>query len=154
MHVLRLERLSTKSVGATVLVETKTVTQVVWSAFAVALVMWKGDTDVGSYASNFLSMPSGDIISAVWWSFWIGAGTSALSTWAQVVGQERVGPSRAAVCYASQPLFAAGLACAFGIDRLTPQEVVGGALIVAAGALLAIGDRRDKRRGSDEASSP
>lgn len=140
--------------GATVLVQVKTLTQVVWSAFSVALVMAQGNTEVASYALNFLSMPMGDMVSAVWWSFWIGALTSALSTWAQVVGQERVGPSRAAVCYASQPLFAAGLACAVGIDRLTPQEVVGGGLIVAAGALLAIGDRRGKRRGDDEVSSP
>lgn len=129
--------------------QTKIITQVVWSAFAVALVMARGDTEVGSYVANFLEMPTAEMLSAVWWSFWIGAATTALATWAQVVGQERVGPSRAAIFYASQPLFAAGLACAFGIDKLTPQEILGGGLIVVAGVLLAVGDSSDKRKAND-----
>lgn len=68
--------------------------------------------------------------------------TTALATWAQVVGQQRVGPSRAAIFYATQPVWAVGLACAAGLDRLTGPEVVGGGLIVAAGAVVAVMDRR------------
>lgn len=141
--------MSKLSVGPLVLVESKVLMQALLSFIVVVFLMQTGDTKVWDYATNFFSMPMGTIMKSIWWCFWIGAATTSLATWGQVVGQERVGPSRAAVFYASQPIFAASIATAVGFDHLTPEEVLGGALIVAAGALLAIVDERDKRKAQE-----
>jgi drug/metabolite transporter (DMT)-like permease len=68
---------------------------------------------------------------------WIGALTTAAATAAQVEGQRRVGPSLAAVVYSSQPAFAAALAIALLHDHLSRTEIVGGTIVVLAGASVA-----------------
>lgn len=151
--MLRLEVLSTVSPSPVLLVQCKAVCQMILSAVSIAFVVASGDNSIASYLSDALSFPPTELINVIWWMFWIGAGTTALATWAQVVGQERVGPSRAAVIYASQPVWAVGLAFALGMDRLTVNECIGGSLIVAAGAIVALsGDKSSSNLDKDEDS--
>lgn len=144
--MLRLERISENSASPLLLVEYKVQSQTVLAFLTLSFVVWNGNTAVFDYAHNFFSMPMEVILSSSWWCFWIGAGTTSLATWAQVVGQARVGPSRSAVFYSAQAVWAAGMACAIGLDQLTLKEVFGGGLIVAAGALLALADIRENQK--------
>lgn len=115
------------------------------SLLAVIGTTINGDDGVVQYVSAFGSMSQSERIAAVAWSMWIGVGTTALATWAQVVGQERVGGSKAAVVYASQPVWAVALACGLGLESLTPMELLGGGVIVGAGMLAAIGEMGSKQ---------
>lgn len=133
IHVIRLERLSNNCASATALVRSKALTQLVLASIvaAVALADPVGASQTFIHANRALR---DDLVAAAC-VVWIGVFTTAVATWAQVVGQKRVGPSRAAVVYASQPVWAAALATGLGIDSLNAAEVFGGLLIAAAGLL-------------------
>lgn len=145
LYVVRLEVLSDRVGRALSLVKVKIQTQVALSALTAAALYAVGDVDSMSYISA-LPLSWNDGLLTVACIAWIGAGSTALANWFQVVGQRRVGPSQAAVGYASQPIWAVLIAVALRVDRLGWTEVVGGGLIVAAGSLLAVLDRREKNR--------
>lgn len=105
-----------------------------------------GDSTVPSYFSHALSMSASDMLVTVLGIIWIGFFTNAGSTWAQIVGQQRVGASKAAIFYASQPVWAAGLSIATGLDSLTVNEVIGGALIISGSLLLAAVDHNESKK--------
>lgn len=99
-----------------------------------------GDSTIPSYLEYTLKMSTQDIFTTVLCIIWIGFAANALSTWAQIVGQQRVGASKAAIFYASQPVWAAGLSIASGLDSLSNNEIAGGAFIIAGSLLLAVVD--------------
>ena len=60
-----------------------------------------------------------------------------LQTWAQA----RIAPTRAAVAMMLEPVFAAGIAVAVGVDELTLRMVIGGALVLVAMYVVELGPR-------------
>lgn len=80
---------------------------------------------------------------------WIGVATNALSTWAQVNAQQRVGAARASIFYATQPVWAVVTAVLAGVDTLSLFEIIGGLLIVSASIVVAIADL-GARKGQTE----
>lgn len=130
LHVIRLEQLSKRVKSAVNLVRDKTMIQLV---FSIACMVWTfGSSDVQRFVAAVPTMSLRTLSEVSLLIVWLGSATSALATWAQVAGQKRVGPSRAAVVYASQPVWATSLAVASGIDHPTQNEIVGGFLIVLA----------------------
>jgi len=68
---------------------------------------------------------------------WCGLVVNAIASFLQVGGQQAIGPARAQVVYASQPLWAAGLALVFLNETVGPEGVVGGLAFLAAMFLAA-----------------
>ena len=122
---LRLFRLG-KRVPTSELITTKMVTQ---SFLAFSMLSFFGRQE----AMNFLSGSSADdfkLVCVV--ALWSGLAVNCVAPYLQVSGQQAVGPARAQILYASQPLWAAimsfillGEAC--GIEGFT-----GGALFLVA----------------------
>jgi len=67
-----------------------------------------------------------------WASLWCGAMTCAYTIWAQSFGQQKVGPTEANLVYTAQPLFSALFAAALLGETMSPQALVGGAIVVSA----------------------
>ena len=61
---------------------------------------------------------------------WTGLLSSAASGWAQTKGQQSVPASEAAVIFATQPLWASGIAAVLLGEGFGPKGIAGGALIV------------------------
>lgn len=120
--------------------------QVVCSLAFEMSVLLSGDPASTAFLRHMPHLSMHDTITSLICILWIGGATSALAMWAQVVGQARVGASRAAVFYASQPVWAVGLTVASGLDKLSQSEVIGGALIVLGGFLVALGDNGMEKR--------
>jgi drug/metabolite transporter (DMT)-like permease len=136
VHVLRLQVISLRTPSVLRLVEAKSVVQALLASFAVA-VSAQTTFDIASIRNIVLSSSPRAVLTAATCVAWIGALTTAAATAAQVEGQRRVGPSLAAVVYSSQPAFAAALAIALLHDHLSRAEIVGGAIVVLAGASVA-----------------
>lgn len=68
-----------------------------------------------------------------------GALAIGVQTWAQT----RIPSAHAAIIMAAEPIWAAGLAVLILGDLLTWRMVLGGAMLLAANALVATGDRRE-----------
>lgn len=73
----------------------------------------------------------------------IGVGTTAVATWAQAMGQDRVGPGRAAVVFSLQPVCAMLIAFFAGVEVPTTREILGGTLITAAAIAASFGGERE-----------
>lgn len=139
-QIVRLDELAPRAGAALPLVKGTIQVQLALAAACQLAVMLTGDASLSAYLEHAHSLSFADLLAAGVSIAWIGACTSGAATWAQVVGQARVGASRAAIFYATQPVWAAGLAVASGMDSLTSSEVVGGLLIVSGSMLLAITD--------------
>jgi len=74
-------------------------------------------------------------------ALWNGLLVVAATTWAMSYAQQAVAPSIAALAYATEPLFAAAFAALLLGEKLGPLTLVGGALVVAANAMAAVGVR-------------
>lgn len=134
-HVVRLDVVSS-SASTLSLVDAKTRTQVALAAVCVGL--FSGGDNVEFVKGVFRGDETWN-----WWlttligALWVGGCTTSAATFLQVEGQARVGATRAAVFYASQPVWAALLSVLLQVDTLTVNEVLGGAMIVSAGVLVA-----------------
>ena len=84
-----------------------------------------------------LSMTSlpvlGELGAKAWWSMiYLGVAATALTTLLQVLGQRFVSPSRAAIIYALEPLFAALFAFVLLGERMGMVGYIGGAVMIGA----------------------
>ncbi|ANH38251.1 EamA-like transporter family protein [Nocardioides dokdonensis FR1436] len=83
-----------------------------------------------------------------WGTDWLLIGYLALISGALAIGvqtwaQTRIPAAHAAIIMAAEPIWAAGLAVLILGDLLTWRMVFGGAMLLAANALVATGDRRE-----------
>lgn len=140
IHVIRLDALSKLVKSPTDLVRQKGLAQMLLSILTLLAVTLSGDRSAATYITSFLHMTPYHAFTTVAAIIWIGACTTALATVAQVIGQARIGPSRAAVFYSTQPVWAVLLSVLAQVDTVTPQELAGGSLIVLAGVGLAVSE--------------
>jgi drug/metabolite transporter (DMT)-like permease len=84
-------------------------------------------------------LPSGrdEWFAVLYTAVFAGSLVLLLQTWAQA----RIAPTRAAVAMMLEPVFAAGIAVAVGVDDLTTRMVVGGALVLVAMYVVELGPR-------------
>ena len=87
-----------------------------------------------------VELPSGrdEWFAVLYTAVFAGSLVLLLQTWAQA----RIAPTRAAVAMMLEPVFAAGIAVAVGVDDLTVRMVVGGALVLVAMYVVELGPRR------------
>ena len=120
------------------LITTKITTQAGLSV-AAATVTW---SSVASQLDDFVASDLGIwpvALAAIWSGVFVNAFASVL----QVSGQQAVGPARAQVVYASQPLWAAILSLVFLGETVGVEGCVGGALFIAACFLAATAPEPD-----------
>ena len=101
---------------------------------------------LSDFLANAPSDAPRDVLCAALWS---GLIVNAFASILQVSGQQAVGPARAQVVYASQPLWAALLSLVFLGETVGVQGVLGGALFVAACFLAATAPDPDPNCGVD-----
>lgn len=77
---------------------------------------------------------------------WTGLFSSALSGWAQTKGQQGVPASEAVVIFATQPLWASGVAAIILGESFGAKGFAGGALIVAATLLAASSNSKEEEK--------
>lgn len=152
-YIIRLSKYC-NTVSANPLVAVKIATQailsIVWAALAELVFLFHHTP--ASVSSDITAIPTWTVaiiainIGAVAWT---GLISSALSGWAQTQGQQGVPASEAVVIYASQPLWASGLAALVLGESFGPRGLAGGALIIAATLLAS-----RKGKGDDEAAQP
>lgn len=84
-------------------------------------------------------LPSGraEWFAVLYTAVFAGSLVLLLQTWAQA----RIAPTRAAVAMMLEPVFAAGIAVAVGVDDLTARMVIGGALVLVAMYVVELGPR-------------
>ena len=141
IHVIRLQMLTKKVADPLTLVRQKGITQLMLSMATLLGLYFLGDHSSWQYLTTLPSFSQNHFVSSIACIFWIGSATTALATWAQVVGQKRIGPSRAAIFYATQPVWAVAIATSLGMDQLSVGELIGGGFIVAAGLTLALAEK-------------
>eukprot|EP00316_Scyphosphaera_apsteinii_P020324 CAMPEP_0119319876 /NCGR_PEP_ID=MMETSP1333-20130426/50706_1 /TAXON_ID=418940 /ORGANISM="Scyphosphaera apsteinii, Strain RCC1455" /LENGTH=359 /DNA_ID=CAMNT_0007326411 /DNA_START=246 /DNA_END=1326 /DNA_ORIENTATION=- len=116
------------------LITTKIFTQ---AALSVLLFLTVGAPTEGiRYISDVLASPD-DLCLFGFVTLWCGIAVNAVAPFLQVGGQQAVGPARAQVLYASQPLWAALLSLALLDETVGPEGLAGGALFLAAVFLAA-----------------
>ena len=109
---------------------------------AAAAVAW---SSVGPQLDAF----DGDLWPVAAAAIWSGVFVNAFASVLQVSGQQAVGPARAQVVYASQPLWAAILSLIFLGETVGVEGCVGGALFIAACFLAATAPEPDPNCGVD-----
>jgi drug/metabolite transporter (DMT)-like permease len=82
-------------------------------------------------------------------TLWSGLAVNAAAPYLQVGGQQAVGPARAQVLYASQPLWAAVLSLVFLGETVGTQGLLGGSAFLAAMMLAATSEVPDPNCGKD-----
>jgi len=122
-----------------------------------ALVAWRavhvfldfGAADTAFSAAAWLASPR--VLIGVLWNgvFVVGA-----TTWAMSFAQQAVPPATAALAYALEPFFAAVFAAAALGDALAPQQLIGGACVVAANAAAAGAFDSCSHRRAEKAAPP
>lgn len=137
---MRLERLTPEAGAALPLAEGQIRGQLFFAALWEVILALSGDATVPAYINQLPQLNLRDFFTNLIGILWIGGATNALSTWAQVNGQQRVGAARAAIFYAIQPVWAVFLSVLSGVDTLSFYEVIGGLLIVSGSILLATAD--------------
>lgn len=131
--ILRLQRASARcpsgELNAATLVVVATLC-VLWSA-AVALVRGAGDThEAARLFAEQIALPydSGQLGPIIY----LGAVCTGACNWAQTVGQRSISAERAAIIYATDPLWAAGFSWLWLGEELGPRGLAGAALIFGA----------------------
>lgn len=130
LHAIRINDVA-RDVSTLALVDAKTRTELVLAVLCFAIFphgAWE--------FSTHLSGKGIAVFAAI--SAWVGSFAASAATCMQVVGQRRVGANRAAVFYASQPVWTVIIALALRIDSITAREIIGGGMIVSAGILLSL----------------
>jgi drug/metabolite transporter (DMT)-like permease len=125
-----------KRVAALDLISNKIVTQTALSFFALILFT--------NNSLSFLTQASieqlGLLFAAALWS---GIAVNAVAPYLQVGGQQAIGPARAQILYASQPLWAALLSWGLLGETVGQQGMAGGMLFLVAMFLAATADVPD-----------
>lgn len=138
MHVIRLGNFASR-VSPLKLAQVKSLTELVLSAAAISLVCLLGGNNMNSLSqfSKYLQVvktsffESGQIyvLLAVLWN---GAFATALTTWAQTVGQRSVSPTTANLLYSSQPIWAALFSFSFLNESISNSTFIGSFLLFIA----------------------
>ena len=93
---------------------------------------WIAVVDAPHFSSFQTLMPEGPALQA---AAYLGLVTTALTSYLQSVGQRVIKAENAAIIYAMDPVYAAGFSFFLLDERLGPQGLFGGALLVAAAIL-------------------
>jgi drug/metabolite transporter (DMT)-like permease len=131
VHVVRLQTVLPRFPDVVRLVEVKAIAQLVFGSVALLFLLREGE--VAALLTGPPRSDAASLLVSLLSLLWIGAMTTAVATVAQVEGQRRVGPSVSAVVFSLQPVFAVVLAMLILHDHVSPNELVGGALVVIAG---------------------
>ena len=129
-----------KRVAPVNLITTKITAQAILSVGAAAVAYDAVAPQLADFLANAPPDAPRDVLCAALWS---GLVVNAFASILQVSGQQAVGPARAQVVYASQPLWAALLSLVFLGETVGAQGAVGGALFVAACFLAATAEEPD-----------
>jgi drug/metabolite transporter (DMT)-like permease len=152
-HVLRLQKYATQMKPLT-LATSKAVVESVLSVLMVLFLFFLYDPTITSFSnsmskdvvdffsvatseSNFFSSldQTRELVGAV---LWTGIITCAYTIYAQSFGQQRLKPTEASLIYSSQPIFSSIFAFFFLGETLGPFGVIGGAMVAAAVAFVAL----------------
>lgn len=133
-----------KRVPTDALITTKMVTQSLLS-FGLLAVLGREETRafVAHASSRDLAL-----VGAV--ALWSGVAVNGVAPYLQVSGQQAVGPARAQILYASQPLWAALLGFFLLGERFGTEGYVGGAAFLGAMFLAATAESPDPNCPADE----
>ncbi len=119
------------------LITTKMMTQ---SLLSLGLLFVLGWDETRTFLSE-ASMTDLQLVGAV--SLWSGFAVNALAPYLQVSGQQAVGPARAQILYASQPLWAAIMSYFFLSEQVGSEGFVGGIAFLSAMFLAATAENPD-----------
>jgi drug/metabolite transporter (DMT)-like permease len=133
-----------KLVATNELIGTKMVTQSVLSLGLLLLFGREGTLDFFSKASN-LDL---ELVGVV--ALWSGLAVNCLAPYLQVSGQQAVGPLRAQIIYASQPLWAAIMGFYLLGERIGTGGLLGGSAFLGAILLAATAELPDPKCPADE----
>jgi drug/metabolite transporter (DMT)-like permease len=138
MHVIRLGTFASR-VSPIKLAQIKSLTELALSTAAIALVCLLGGNDMNSLSiftkyidvvkSSFVESGQIYVLLAVLWN---GAFATALTTWAQTMGQRSVSPTTANLLYSSQPIWAALFSFSFLSERISQSTIIGSAMLFLA----------------------
>jgi len=126
-----------KIVKTNELITTKMVTQ---SALSLGLLVTLSGEETRAYIAG---ATSDDVMLAAGVVIWSGLAVNCVAPYLQVSGQQAVGPSRAQILYASQPLWAAVLSFVFLHEAFGTEGLIGGSLFLVAMFLAATAEMPD-----------
>jgi drug/metabolite transporter (DMT)-like permease len=126
-----------KEVPTNELITTKMVTQ---SLLSIGLLFALGRDETQTFISQ-VSFSDLQLIGAV--VIWSGLAVNCLAPYLQVSGQQAVGPARAQIVYASQPLWAAGMSYFFLGELVGTEGLIGGSAFLVAMFLAATAETPD-----------
>ena len=138
MHVIRLGTFASR-VSPIKLAQIKSLTELALSTAAIALVCLLGGNDMNSLSiftkyievvkSSFVESGQIYVLLAVLWN---GAFATALTTWAQTMGQRSVSPTTANLLYSSQPIWAALFSFSFLNEQISQSTIIGSSMLFMA----------------------
>lgn len=138
MHVIRLGSFASR-VSPIKLAQMKSYTELALSVAAISAVCFFGGNEMNSLSkfreylqvvrSSFVESGQIYVVLAVLWN---GAFATALTTWAQTVGQRSVSPTTANLLYSSQPIWAALFSFSFLNESISMSTFVGSSLLFTA----------------------
>ena len=133
-----------KAVPPLALITTKIACQAALSA--AAAVLFVDASDAAAFLAAGDATTLAPLLAAALWS---GVGVNALASVLQVSGQQAVGPARAQVIYAAQPLAAAVLSLVFLHETVGVEGAAGGVLFIGATFLAATAPLPDPNCAAD-----
>ena len=126
------------------LITTKMVTQ---SLLSMGILFVLGREDTLAFLSE-VSLRDMQLIGAV--ALWSGLAVNCVAPYLQVSGQQAVGPARAQILYASQPLWAAVMSYFFLGEQVGVEGLIGGTAFLTAMFLAATAETPDPNCGKVE----
>ena len=126
-----------KKVPTNELITTKMVTQ---SLLSIGLLIALGQEETVSFVSQ-VSFTDLQLVGGV--VLWSGLAVNCLAPYLQVSGQQAVGPARAQILYASQPLWAAAMSYFFLGELVGVEGLIGGTAFLIAMFLAATAETPD-----------
>eukprot|EP01082_Thalassiosira_pseudonana_P000717 g938.t1 g938 contig10:1035990-1037339(-) len=119
------------------LITTKMMTQ---SALSLGLLLALGQEETLTFISQ-VSLNDSNLVIGV--SIWSGLAVNCLAPYLQVSGQQAVGPARAQILYASQPLWAAIMSYFLLREQVGFEGITGGSAFLCAMFLAATAETPD-----------
>ena len=126
------------------LITTKMMTQ---SALSLGLLLALGQEETLTFISQ-VSLNDSNLVIGV--SIWSGLAVNCLAPYLQVSGQQAVGPTRAQILYASQPLWAAIMSYFLLGEQVGFEGITGGSAFLCAMFLAATAETPDANCNSKE----
>jgi len=133
-----------KQVSTDALITTKMVTQ---SFLSIGLLLLLGRQETFDFISQ-ASYHDLELVGLV--SLWSGLAVNCLAPFLQVSGQQAVGPARAQILYASQPLWASIMGFFFLNEQFGYEGILGGTAFLSAMFLAATSEVPDPDCGVQE----